>query len=397
MKFRSIPKYLPFALALWLLAENCLFAASGGRHALIICNQNYTSIGKLSTPLAEAREAEKTLSTLGFAGNITVVTDATTVAMNKAVDAFAVQAADAEVAFFFYGGHAVQASGQNYLLGIDSNPESASQLEYEAMAIGRVLREMESSRSKLKLLVLDCCRDNPLPARIPNAGMTVGLAPVTNTPMGTLIAYAADVGQQAWDAHDKIGLYGHVLFHFMKTPGLRLDDIFSTTRKEVSRIAWDTYQHKQEPAEYVKLNSPFYFLPGATPVPGAVIAPIQIPPVPMPAQPVTLSARDRSRIINAQTELASVDSKIAFEQKRWNDNNAIVNKITNFWRVRVQEGSNNHRVCVQAALEMDDAKAKAPELLARKKELEALIEAIKANPSSEPDADESTDESNVEN
>lgn len=408
MKSWSRLHLLFLALGLWSSGSSLIHAAEGGRHALIICNQNYTNVGELRTTLAEAREAEKTLSTLGFAGNITVVSDATTVEMNKAVDAFAVKAADAEVAFFFYGGHAVQAAGENYLLGIDSSPASASQLVYDAVPIGRVLGELEASGSKLKLLVLDCCRDNPLPARARSVGSTRGLAPVpvARAPTGTLIAYAADAGQQAWDDHGEIGLYGSVLFHIMKTPGLRLEDIFIATRKEVSRIAKEAYQHEQEPAEYVKVDSPFYFLPGATPAVGVVIAPMQIPAVPMPARPavlapssrpITLSAEDRERLIEAQTELASVESKIAFEQKRWKDNNEIISKLTNKWRVPVQQGSNNHRVCVQAGLEMDDAAIKAPVLLARKKELEALIEGIKANPSSEPKSSPPAEEASSEN
>lgn len=407
MKSCSSFHFLLLALGLWSSGDCLIQAAEGGRHALIICNQSYTDVGALRTTLAEAREAEKTLSTLGFAGNITVVTDATTVEMNKAVDAFALKAADAEVAFFFYGGHAVQAAGENYLLGIDSSPASASQLVYDAVPIGRVLGELEASGSKLKLLVLDCCRDNPLPARARSVGSTRGLAPVARAPTGTLIAYAADAGQQAWDDHGEIGLYGSVLFHIMKTPGLRLEDIFIATRKEVSRIAKEAYQHEQEPAEYVKVDSPFYFLPGTTPAAGIVIAPTQIPAVPMPARPAvlapttsrptTLSAEDRDRLIEAQTELASVESKIVFEQKRWKDNNEIISRLTNKWRVPVQQGSNNHRICVQAGLEMDDAAIKAPVLLARKKELEALIEGIKTNPSSEPKSSPPADDSKPEN
>jgi hypothetical protein len=214
-------------------------------------------------------------------------------------------------------------------------------------------------------------------------------------------------GTKAW-SHEmprqgEIGLYGSVLFHIMKTPGLRLEDIFIARRKEVSRIAKEAYQHEQEPAEYVKVDSPFYFLPGATPAAGVVIAPMQIPAVPMPARPavlspstsskpVSLSAGDRERLIEAQTELASVEAKIVFEQKRWKDNNEIISKLTNKWRVPVQQGSNNHRICIQAGLEMDDAAVKAPVLLARKKELEALIDAIKSTPSSEPQSSPPSEE-----
>jgi hypothetical protein len=255
-------KRLAFLAFLAFLAT--LFIASSlhgaGRHALILCNQSYKAIGELRTPLAEAREAEKTLATLGFAGNITVVTDATTAKMTEAVDVFAAKLKDAEVALFFYGGHAIQAAGENYLLGVDSDPATTSQLAYKALPLGRVLTNLEGSGARLNLLILDCCRDNPLPTRGRNVGSTRGLAPMANAPKGTFIAYAADANQQAWDDHGQIGLYGSVLFEKMKTPGLRLEDIFIQTREEVARIATEKYQHQQEPAEYSKVKGPFFFM-----------------------------------------------------------------------------------------------------------------------------------------
>jgi hypothetical protein len=242
-----------------LLAITGATHAAGGRHALILCNQNYSAVGALKTPLAEAAEASKTLATLGFQGNITVVTDASTAKMTEAVDIFTAKLTEADVALFFYGGHAIQAAGENYLLGVDSNPATTSQLAYKALPLGRVLTNLEGSGARLNLLILDCCRDNPLPTRGRNFGSTRGLAPMANAPKGTFIAYAADANQQAWDDHGQIGLYGTVLFEKMKTPGLRLEDIFIQTREEVAKIAIEKYQHQQEPAEYSKVSGAFYF------------------------------------------------------------------------------------------------------------------------------------------
>lgn len=252
-----------------------------GRHALILCNQNYRTVGVLKTPLAEAKAAEATLTTLGFQGNITVITDATTAQMMEAVDTFAAKLGQSDVALFFYGGHAIQAAGENYLLGVDSDPATSSQLAYKALPLGRVLTNLEGSGARLNLLILDCCRDNPLPTRGRNVGGTRGLAPLANAPRGTFIAYAADANQQAWDDHGTTGLYGSVLFEKMKTPGLRLEDIFIETREDVARIAREKYDHQQEPAEYSKVSGSFYFVqreeaprPAApAPVPAAVSSP----------------------------------------------------------------------------------------------------------------------------
>lgn len=265
------------SLPLFLLAV-CLPSTimAAGRHALILCNQNYTAVGALKTPLAEAKAAEETLKTLGFAGNITVVTDASTAKMTEVVDTFTSKLKDAEVALFFYGGHAIQAAGENYLLGVDSDPATTSQLAYKALPLGRVLTNLEGSGARLNLLILDCCRDNPLPTRGRNIGSTRGLAPTANAPKGTFIAYAADANQQAWDDHGQIGLYGSVLFEKMKTPGLRLEDIFIQTREEVAKIATEKYQHQQEPAEYSKVSGAFYFQSSP-----AIVATVPVTPTPV--------------------------------------------------------------------------------------------------------------------
>lgn len=278
-----------------------------GRHALILCNQSYQAVGELRTPLAEAQEAEKTLATLGFAGNITVVTDATTAQMTEAVDAFTANLGDAEVALFFYGGHAIQAAGENYLLGVDSDPATTSQLAYKALPLGRVLTNLEGSGARLNLLILDCCRDNPLPTRGRNVGSTRGLAPTASAPKGTFIAYAADANQQAWDDHGQIGLYGSVLFEKMKTPGLRLEDIFIQTREEVAKLASEKYQHQQEPAEYSKASGAFYFVPVAIiSTPTAAVSPSVLGAV--PANTTSLKLQSLPAVSNIATGSSSVVS-----------------------------------------------------------------------------------------
>ena len=272
----------PLVFSLVVLLAAAATAGAAGRHALILCNQNYKSIGVLKTPLAEADAAKKTLAALGFEGNITVVTDATTAKMTEAVDTFASKLTDADVALFFYGGHAVQAGGENYLLGTDSDPSTNSQLAYKALPLGRVLTNFEGSGARLKLLILDCCRDNPLPARGRNIGGARGLAPLSIAPKGTFIAYAADANQQAWDDHGQIGLYGSVLFEKMKAAGLRLEDIFIQTREEVSKVAKEKYNHQQEPAEYSKVSGVFYFASAPRQVPATM-------PAQEPARPASIA------------------------------------------------------------------------------------------------------------
>ena len=67
----------------------------------------------------------------------------------------------ADIALFFYAGHGLQVSGSNYLLPVDAVLEDETSLDFEAVPIDFILRQM-SRETALRLVFLDACRDNPL-------------------------------------------------------------------------------------------------------------------------------------------------------------------------------------------------------------------------------------------
>ena len=92
--------------------------------------------------------------------------------MREELRAFAGRAAGADMALVYYAGHSVEVAGENYLVPVDAKLGRDRDLEYEAVTLASVLNVVGEAR-KLKLAILDACRNNPLADKIAlRAGIT---------------------------------------------------------------------------------------------------------------------------------------------------------------------------------------------------------------------------------
>lgn len=170
--------------------------ASGNRFALVIGNQDYAE-GRLKNPANDARVISKALADLGF--DVETKIDLDQQAMESAISSFGRRLPQHSVAFFFFAGHGIQANGMNYLIPIGATLESESALKYKTVALDYVRDELSDSQSSLKVMVLDCCRNNPFERSWNRSLAERGMAPVQETPDGTIIAYSAADGKTAAD------------------------------------------------------------------------------------------------------------------------------------------------------------------------------------------------------
>jgi uncharacterized caspase-like protein len=124
-------------LCVVLFETPILFAQS--KFALVIGNGAYTSVTRLNNPVNDANAMATTLRNLGF--QVELVTNATLQQMNEKVDRFRrnLSSSSGSYGFFFYAGHGVQSNGNNYLIPVNANISSESNLPYEALVVQRVL------------------------------------------------------------------------------------------------------------------------------------------------------------------------------------------------------------------------------------------------------------------
>ena len=166
------------------------------RLALLIGNAQYTHSGTLRNPVNDVRAMQKVLSNVGFTVYTLVNGDQNQ--MKQAIDEFGQRLSSNSVGLLYYSGHGVQAKGLNYLIPVDAVLKNESDAEYECVRADRILAKMESASSRVNILILDACRNNPFERTWRRAGSGKGLA-IMEAPSGSYIAYSTAPGKTALD------------------------------------------------------------------------------------------------------------------------------------------------------------------------------------------------------
>jgi formylglycine-generating enzyme required for sulfatase activity len=228
------------------------------RFALVLANEAYENKA-LTNILNDARAISRTLQQLGF--DVTSGLNQTRSGMFSALRTFRDKLTPGCIALVYYSGHGAQVGGENYLIPVNNQGlQKASDLPDEAMPLGRILDALGKSDGQLNLIILDACRDNPFPGA-KSLGGDKGLAVVSRNVSGTLIAFAASPGEVASsNPTGKNSLFTEELVKNLPKPGLRLEDVFLTTRKAVRERSGG----KQIPQEYGSLESVVFLAGGAT-------------------------------------------------------------------------------------------------------------------------------------
>ncbi|HEX6891205.1 MAG TPA: caspase family protein, partial [Chryseolinea sp.] len=178
------------------------------RYALVIGNSNYNKeIGVLKNPLNDATDVATELRKSSF--EVQLVTNATYVQMREAMrkfhDKLTAGPVDKTVGLFYYAGHGVAYQDENYLVPIDADVKFEDDITRMCFPVQRmVLANMERSNSRMNIVILDACRNNPFPAT--SRSVSSGLAEMKRA-RGSFIAYATAPGSVASDGTGRNGLY----------------------------------------------------------------------------------------------------------------------------------------------------------------------------------------------
>ncbi|HEX4948703.1 MAG TPA: caspase domain-containing protein [Blastocatellia bacterium] len=219
------------------------------RVALVIGNSNY-QVGPLANPANDAKAMAQTLRESGF--DVMEYTNLNKRGLEEALRAFGSKIPRGGVALFYFAGHGVQVKGVNFLLPIGARIEKEGDIEFEAVDAGRIMNELESAGSRLNIVVLDACRNNPFAQR--TRSLQRGLA-VMSAPSGTVVAYATGPGEVASDGDGNNGLYTQELIKNIREPNVRIEDVLKRTRIAVK----EKTNGQQVPWENTSLDGDFYF------------------------------------------------------------------------------------------------------------------------------------------
>lgn len=198
-----------FAASFIMLGARADVSRADTRVALVIGNGSYRDAPKLPNTANDATDVGAALRGSGF--QTIVATDLDKRGMDDALIQFARAARTADVAMFYYSGHALQFAGVNYLVPVDASLADEADLR-RMTKLDEVVADLAQAKN-LRILVLDACRDNPLADQLRRSIGTTrslplqrGLAKI-DSPQGMIVAYATQAGRTAEDGDGRNSPY----------------------------------------------------------------------------------------------------------------------------------------------------------------------------------------------
>jgi len=243
-----MPQWIrPVILACLLLIGVVPGAGAGERRvALVVGLSAYQHANILPNTLNDARSIAASLTRLGF--DVDTVTDPDRNRLETAVRRLGDRARGADVALFYYAGHALEYGGQNWLVPVQADLHTERDVRFETLDVDAVIEQMQG-QSRISLLILDSCRDNPfrhaLEGNVRGLMASRGLA-VQPGAAGTLIVYATAPGQVAGDGDGPHSPFTSALLHHLEDPGVEIRTVITTVRAEVRKatmgmqVPWDS-------------------------------------------------------------------------------------------------------------------------------------------------------------
>jgi hypothetical protein len=264
------------ALAIATAALWATDAQADRRVALVIGNGAYANAPKLPNPPNDAQDIAAALKRTGF--DVVLAIDADKAGMDDAEIRFARAARGADVAMFYYSGHAMQMNGINYLMPVDAKLADEADLR-RMERVDDIIADLQQAKN-LSILVLDSCRDNPLAedlkrsiGRTRGLAITRGLAKIDN-PQGMIVAYSTQANQTAEDGTGRNSPYTAAFLKNIEQP-----EEITTVFKHVAADVYQSTGQRQRPELSLSAIGDFYLKgrsiavvpspgPGPNPAPG---------------------------------------------------------------------------------------------------------------------------------
>lgn len=222
--------------------------------ALVIGNQGYKFTTPLRNPINDAHSMTKVLRQCGF--EVIEVIDGSAAEMKAAIRDFGGRIIGLDVAMFYYSGHGMQVDNSNYIIPVDFKLISKADVRDDCPNISHVLDRMGRAGTKLNIIILDACRNNPFDrGSFGENDPGEGLAPIL-APNNTVISYATQPGAVASDGvAGTNGLYTGSLIKYILLPNTQIENVFKLTITEVKEKS----SNKQRPWLNSDFGDLFYF------------------------------------------------------------------------------------------------------------------------------------------
>lgn len=247
------------------VAATAANAAEPKRVALVVGNARYTGVPVLVNTLNDAEDVCKTLRELRF--EVICAKDLRTRReFKRTVQDFTSKLGPGTAGLFYYAGHGLQIDGENYLVPTEAPIEKKEDVEDETISMRYVMTALEEARSDFNLIILDACRNSPFTRGFTRSAGR-GLAPVSETPTGSLVLYSTAANDTASDgpSGQRNSPFTKHLLANMKVPGLTVE---AMVKKVSAGVQADTHKltgKRQVPFSYGSFTGDFCFAGCASP------------------------------------------------------------------------------------------------------------------------------------
>jgi uncharacterized membrane protein YgcG len=239
------------------IIAGCSSVRAESRLALVIGQSAYRSVTPLPNPANDARAMAQLLTDSGF--DVTSAADLSQKDMNREVGDFAAKIAAKgpdTVALVFYAGHGLQVDGENYLVPVDVDVRREADIPLQAVRLNDLLNTLNAVPSRMRILLLDACRNNPFPAINGTAGHGLALVDTKSGAPGTFLSYSTSPGAEAEDGSGANSPYTTALLTAARQPGLPIEQAFKRVRVAVNKAT----EGRQTPWDSSSLTEDFRFV-----------------------------------------------------------------------------------------------------------------------------------------
>jgi uncharacterized caspase-like protein len=294
--------------ALFLFCSLPLTQATAGesRVALVIGQSAYRAVPPLPNAANDARHMADLLTSAGFA--VTAASDLSQNDMRQAISDFAAKVSaggpDA-VALVFYAGHGLQIDGENFLIPVDLDPKREADVPLQAVRLNDLLNTLGALHTRMRILMLDACRNNPFPALNGTTGHGLAIVDTKAGAPGSFISYSTSPGSEAEDGNGEDSPYTTAVLSIAKQPNLPIEQAFKQIRVAVNQAT----DGRQIPWESSSLTSDFKFFATDNGPQSATDALATM----APSKPADAGQTEAQRIQVWRTILQGKEPKVAYD------------------------------------------------------------------------------------
>ena len=239
------------------------------RLALVIGQSAYRSVPALPNPANDAKAVTQLLTDSGF--EVSTASDLSQNQIRETVSEFAgkVAAKGADtVALVFYAGHGLQVDGENFLIPVDIDAKREADIPLQAVRLNDILNTLTSVPSRMRILMLDACRNNPFP-ELKTAGSGLALVDAKVGAPGTFLSFSTSPGAVAEDGSGSNSPYTTALLAAGREQNIPIEETFKRVRLAVNKVT----EGRQTPWDSSSLTEDFRFTGTSVAAPKPAAAP----------------------------------------------------------------------------------------------------------------------------